>query len=142
MNSEDREFLIQFLNSITEDLSFIFDSSGRYMPGTLVESLWPAWRAVQQREEIGRLIAAVQSRDYDQRLDEAGLSGPELAFKRAGWSDARETARSTPSLRPLKRWIKWIDVLLGSLLAAIGVGEGVKELKEGVEAELDASDEN
>ncbi|MFE3445156.1 hypothetical protein ACFXNW_19170 [Nocardia sp. NPDC059180] len=142
MDSEDREFLLQFLDSMADDLSFIFEAGARDMPpGTVVQSLWPAWNAVQQRGDIGRLIAAVRSADYDERLDEAGLSGPELAFKREGWRNARQAGLQAPSLRPLKRWLKWIDVILGSLIAVIGAGEGLKELKEGFEAELEDIEE-
>jgi hypothetical protein len=111
------------------------------MPGVIVESLWPAWHAVQQRDDIGRLIAAAHSGDYDERLDGAGLSGAELAFKRAGWSNARRAGRAAPTLGPLERWLKWIDVILGSLIAVIGAGEGLEELKEGFEAELEDLDD-
>ncbi|NEW37900.1 hypothetical protein GV794_12000 [Nocardia cyriacigeorgica] len=141
MDSADREFLVQFLNATSDDLSMIFDVGGRDMPGVIVESLWPAWHAVQQRDDIGRLIAAVNSGDYDERLDGAGLSGAELAFKRAGWSNARGAGRAAPAPGPLKRWLRWIDVILGSLIAVIGAGEGLKELKEGFEAELDDIEE-
>jgi hypothetical protein len=40
------------------------------------------------------------------------------------------------SLPPLTRWLKWMDVFLGSLLSSVGVGQAVTELKGGVEAEL------
>ncbi|MFC9876246.1 hypothetical protein [Nocardia salmonicida] len=142
MNSEDREFLVHLLESTPDDLSFLFEASARYMDNSVVEALGPAWLAVQQRNEIAQLIEAVRREAYDEGLDKAGLSGPELAFKRAGWDNARQTALNTPTLRPLKRWLKWIDVILGSLLSVIGVGEGLKELKEGVEAELEASEED
>lgn len=87
------------------------------------------------------MAEAVEGGQYDDELDQAGLSGPELDFKLAGLGAARAAGRTAPTRRPLRRWLKWIDVILGSLLAVTGIGEGVKELKEGVEAELEGGDE-
>lgn len=139
MEASDRQRLIDFLASTPTDLSNIFEAAGAYITADVVERLWPAWEAVQARDELQDLAVKVASVEYDVGLDQAGLSGPELDFKLAGLSAAREAGLATPTPRWLKRWLRRIDLILGSLLAVIGVGESVKELKEGVEAELEAS---
>lgn len=122
-----------FLEATQQDLPFIFDVAGPLLPSHVNESLWPAWRALEERNEFGALREAIQDGRYDDRLDRAGLSGPELDFKLAGFDNARDVGRQTRA----PRWLKWIDVILGSLLSALGIGEGIKELKEGVEAEME-----
>jgi hypothetical protein len=132
---------VAFVYSTREDLQFIFDVAGPYLAPSVADYLWLAWHAVQARGEFERLVDAIEGRDYDDELDRAGLSGPELDFKLSGLEAAREAGRETQAPRWLKRWLKWIDVILGSLLAATGVGESIKEIKEGVEAELEPHDE-
>ena len=141
MERVDRERLVAFVYSTRSDLSFIFDVSGPYMAPEVSESLWLAWDAIQQRGEFELLVGAIEGRGYDDELDRAGLSGPELDFKLAGLDAARRAARDNSAPRWLKRWLKWIDVILGSLLAATGIGESIKEIKEGVEAELEPYEE-
>ena len=101
------------------------------MAPEVADRLWPAWQAVQERDEFEVLRQAIESTEYDDGLDRAGLSGAELDFKLAGVDTARTSALETPTPQRLKRLLAWLDVVLGSLLAVIGAGEGIKELKEG-----------
>jgi hypothetical protein len=166
MEAKDREQLVMFVDSMREDLPFIFDVSERSISPEVYKGLWPAWEALLARGEFEGLREAVASGDYDERLERVGLSGPELDFKLAGYETARaagrekraprpsrgwrrwldvilgsKASRGMRAPRPLRPWLRWIDVILGSLLSAVGVGEGIKELKEGVEAELDSEQE-
>ena len=109
-----------------------------YLHPDVSERLWPAWETLRQRGEFENLEAAVTDADFDV-LARAGLMGPELEFKLAGVRTAREAARRLPVPRGLRKLLKWTDVILGSILAAVGAGEAIKEIKEGVEAELDSA---
>ncbi len=142
MNSKDRELLVGFLASARSDLLFVFDVALPYLDPKVQEQLWPAWEALEHRREFEALRDAIESREYDARLDRVGLSGPELQYKLTGLEVARAAGREQRTPRLFKRWLKWLDVILGSLLSAIGIGEGIKELKEGVEAELEQHDES
>lgn len=141
MERVDRERLVAFVHATRDDLGFIFDAAGPYLSPPVAERLWPAWDAVQQRGDFGALASAIKDGRYDDGLDQVGLSGPELDYKLAGLEAARDAGRNRRTPRWLRRWLKWIDVILGTLLAVIGVGEGIRELKEGVEAELVPHDE-
>jgi hypothetical protein len=137
----DRELLVGFVDQARTDLpEKIFPMAEPYLQDQVAELLWPAWAALESRNEFGDLRVAIESREYDRRLDNVGLSGPELAVKLAGVEAARTTCLESrkPSRPLLRRWLKWLDVTLGSLLSAVGVGEGIKEIKEGIEAELES----
>jgi hypothetical protein len=141
MDSRDRALLLGFVDQTHDDLVFVLEVAASFVHPAVAERLWPAWQALEDRDEFGQLRRAVELQDYDVQLDRVGLSGPELEFKLAGVDSARGAGRENPTPRRLKKWLRWIDVLLGSLLAAVGAGEAIKELKEGIEAELEPGDE-
>lgn len=137
MESRDRDLLLGFVDQLHGDLPLIFEIAAPFLHPAVADRLGPAWDALEARGEFAELRDRIANREYDERLDRAGLSGPELEFKLAGVEAARTAGRERRSQRLLKRWLGWLDVILGSLLSALGVGEGIKELKEGVEAELE-----
>lgn len=144
MNASERDRLVMFVAQLRDDLPWIFDVAQPYVASEVYDRLWPAWEAALARNEIDVMEMRIGSGEYDEELDRAGLSGPEPEFKLSGYESARVRAReSTPGSPPprlFRRWLGWLDVLLGSLVAVRGVGEALKELKEGVETEVDSAD--
>jgi hypothetical protein len=117
-----------------------------------LERLWSD--ASRSRDVLDRELEAVeQGTDLETagRLIRAGLTGGSLEFKLAMFGRRRdefegERAAGVVSrrLRALfKSLLRWADVILGSLVAAIPGGEAYKEAKEAVEAAVeDAEDED
>jgi hypothetical protein len=141
VEARDRELLLGFLEQARVDLLFVFDAAQPFLHPSVAERLWPAWEALEARNEFGALRDAIESRDYDRQLDRAGLSGPELDFKLAGVDAASSAARERRSPRLLRRLLNWLELILDSLLSATGIGEGIKELKEGVKSDLEPEPE-
>ncbi|HWM63841.1 MAG TPA: hypothetical protein VNP96_07630 [Solirubrobacterales bacterium] len=136
---DDRGALAAFVSELREDLQLVIDESlaGEMLPPLVAERLQPAWESLQERGEFDALQATIISGEHDAALSQAGLSGPELMFKLAGVQEARQEASRLRTPRAFRKLLKWLNVPLKSLLAAIGLGEGINELKEGLEIELD-----
>lgn len=49
-----------------------------YVASEVYDRLWPAWEAALARNEIDVMEMRIGSGEYDEELDRAGLSGPEL----------------------------------------------------------------
>ena len=85
----------------------------------------------QSRERIHGLL---RDGDFDRdRLLLAGLEGPQLDAKLAGYAHARVGLIQRGGLKALGRTLRWINAILGSLSAALPPAEALKELKELIE---------
>ncbi|MFN8113185.1 MAG: hypothetical protein U0R51_08290 [Solirubrobacterales bacterium] len=144
MDAAERDRLVMFVAQLRIDLPWIFDGAQPYVTAEVYDRLWPAWEAALARNDIDVMEMRIGSGEYDEELDRAGLSGPELEFKLTGYEAARASARESTQGRPaprlFKRWLGWLDVVLGSLVSVLGAGEALKELKEGVETEVGSAD--
>ncbi len=78
----------------------------------------------------------------DRRLELAGLTGRSLDHKLRGFERALDRFDASPSRRLLRSVLRWADVILGSIVAALGVGEALKEFKETVEAGLEDEEDD
>jgi hypothetical protein len=78
----------------------------------------------------------------DVQLRRSGLEGPALDLKLSGYNRALERFRLSPARRALRSVMRWANVLLGSIVAAIGAGEALKELKESIEAGVEDQEDS
>ena len=93
-----------------------------------------AWSEVEQglpsvRSAVGQLS--------DDVLAGVGLSGAQLSLKLAGFGYAADRLDLGWTDKMLRKVLGWINLILGSLLAAVPAAEPIKELKEALERELD-----
>jgi hypothetical protein len=136
MDESDRQRLIAFVDAVEEGLPLIFDASGQFIEPELHDLWGSAWQAAGERQLFQALRRAIEERQRDAELDNAGLSGPELDLKLAGFQAARDAALVNPTRRLLGRLLAWMDVILDSLIAALLVGEPIGELKKVLETAL------
>jgi hypothetical protein len=154
MNDDDRERLIAFVGLTERSIMLAIEN----VPEPEMRELaFAALRDIDERDEFNRLRQAIAGREYDDRLDAAGLSGPQLAFKLAvvgqregdvndalGSPDAEEPPEAADPARPprprgrirraIAKLLDAIDVILDSLAGALhGVGDVIKELKQALE---------
>ena len=150
MDERDRQSLIEFIQTVQQVLNFIFRRLFEFPTVRQVPHVQEAWEEVQPK--FGQLVQAIQSRDYDRNLIDAGLSGAQLRFKLAVFDSAKrafdEGAQgrwtgtagrwiSVTIKKLLAKLLRAINWLLGSMAHAIGVAEPIKEAKEGLEQLLD-----
>ncbi|GAA0938549.1 hypothetical protein GCM10009554_27640 [Kribbella koreensis] len=134
MPAEDREALQQFVRQLDEFLRLAIGPDG-LLPSEQSQELLAAYDELADRDAFAELREVVGDAAYDERLFVCGLTGANLRVKLAGW--ARSLARLFNAVGPgPRRYLsafKWANTILGSILAATGVGEAVKELKEAAE---------
>jgi hypothetical protein len=75
--------------------------------------------------------------EIDESLERVGLTGDELQFKLNGFRRALSWFQERRGLRPFRRVLRWADVILGSLVQVVALLDPLKELKEGLEADVD-----
>lgn len=68
-----------------------------------------------------------------ERLEEAGLTGAQLSAKITGYASARLFLLEWGGIKALKRAMRWMNSILGSLSTALPPAEALKELKEFIE---------
>jgi hypothetical protein len=141
--SDDIATLIEILRSIDEILEWIVLRSGLIQEEfqILFTRVWADTHA-----RIGRAIEQLESVEEDDRLYEElethGLTGDSLRLKfeigsalgrRVGESAVRTDEGPRIKGFALKRLVKWINLILGSLAKVLPVLGAVKEYKESVE---------
>jgi hypothetical protein len=134
----DRRLLLSFVDQVPSDIGFVIEVGSEYIEPRLYELLRLAWAELRDQNVIEEIADRVRSRDFDLAIERHGLAGAQLRYKLALVDEGREEVRRAgiPRGRILRRFLRKLDVPLGSLLAAIGVGEALKELKEGLELSL------
>jgi hypothetical protein len=162
MTNEDRQNLIMIVGDTKEQLGTIIldDLRGKESMSNrhLLQALREAWSEVVPK--FDQLIRAIEGTEYDGSLEEAGLSGRQLAFKMKLFYTAREDLiRDRQRLKrnwlasflpawlvklfskkikdPVVSFLKAVNLVLGSLAHAIPLSESIKEMKEGLEQLLE-----
>jgi hypothetical protein len=87
------------------------------------------------------VLEAVRSGEFEHELAGRGLRGPEFQAKVQGFQRFRALFWRDRQPRWLKKVLKWGDIILGSLAAAIPGGDAIKEFKETVEAGAEDMDD-
>ena len=133
---EDKEALRAFVQEVyawLEDCHTGEFSYGPYPNWRVVEPLrllQPearlAWVAFQERQSLDSLQAAV-SEASEAVLYRNGLYGDQLKYK-LGLLHLRARQASGGSIRSVEKFLDVIDLIMDSLLDALGVGEAIKEL--------------
>lgn len=136
-SGSDGDLLVGFLRWTREVLTELV-SEAQYTPAyvpALYANLGPAWAPTS--ELLDDLIRGVQEL-APSRLAAHGLAGAPLRLKLEvviyWWTRLR---RATKRLRaPMRRLLDALDTLLESIVAALGVGEAVVEMKETIKNAL------
>ena len=162
MDEPSRQRLLDFVSNIKLDIK---RAIGHVSESDMHGFANDAWNAVVvEADEFSRLTGAISSEAFDDRLDAAGLSGPQLTFKlavidrRRAELEAEEhppegAPEPNPQPRPedqgrrnryLRRLaaklLDAIDTVLDSLVVALhGIGEIIKEFKQALQNWLDDS---
>jgi hypothetical protein len=139
-----RQYLADFLRSVDRQLDEAFDEE----PGLLTpEPFFAAARAAffDARPILGRMIDRLFDPAAEIDFDGHGLSGLQLQFKLqviSAQSEAFDVAivparASSAARRParglFKKLLEYIDILLKSIIAALGLGDAFGEFKDFVE---------
>jgi hypothetical protein len=154
--SGDAGLLLEFLNDLDAAvLTALAEVDGIVAADVrlALEQLWSD--ASESRDLLDRELRSVlegASPDVEDRLRSVGLTGSSLRIKLGLFSQRRDefdAERATGGLlsrrlRALfKSLLRWANVILGSMVAAIPGGDAYKEAKEAVEAAVeDAEDED
>jgi hypothetical protein len=142
---DPREYLAKFLWSVEQQLLQAFEEPrGHLIP----ESVWELALAALQdvRPMFGRMVARLENADAN--FADYGLMGVQLQFKLTvisaqsvrydqaiAPSRAAHVARAVPRLARgiFKKLLEYIDIVLKSIIAALGLGEAVSEFKDFIE---------
>lgn len=130
------EDFLKELRSILEEATI---SGEGLVPAYLTPLLIEAWPEVATKYEA--LQQAVQSGEYETRLQEAGLRGPQFRVKAEGFGRHLSIFRSDRKPKWLKKLLRWADIILGSLASVIPGGDAVQEFKEAIEAGAEDMDD-
>lgn len=139
-HEDPRESLVEFLFQVKSFLIRIaferyFESiqwrSWRqvYVPQGLLENYRLAISEYRESGQFELLIEAVRGLD-EGALSRGGLSGAQLFLKRETVRVKERRFLRWPRLGIFRRMVQAIDVPLGSILDAAGVGSALEELKE------------
>lgn len=148
MDDQDRGILLSILRT-NQHLMVTIASSPDLLPDGMHGLYEMAIGEFVSRSS--RLITQVE-RDWKRKhtaLEAVGLTGVHLQLKHAGFSRALaryEKARESEDpkadfIKPLKRVLRWINIVLGSLKAVFPGADFVKEYKDAVEAGVDEAED-
>ncbi len=131
---QDRDRLVDFLKDtlslIAELIAEGKDRQGnRVLPTEFLPSFRAAWREFKEQFSFEQAQATIRTALND-RLVWAGLYGEQLALKLSTVANLRSRYFSLGGGKWLKKLLDAIDRLLDSLIAATGVDEALKELKD------------
>jgi hypothetical protein len=135
----DIDRLSDFLQDVEAVLFAIIADGISMLPLHLQEPARNAWPEVKSRlselrDEIKR------EHGLPPRLELAGLTGANLDFKLQGFRYARKRHSELPVPAWLKRMLRWMNILLGSLATVMPGAELVKEYKDAIEAGIDQAE--
>lgn len=90
--------------------------------------------ASYREQNSERIHSILGNGNFDrEKLFIAGLDGPQLDSKLAGYAHARVGLVHRGGLKALGRTLRWMNAILGSLSSAFPPAEALKELKELIE---------
>lgn len=132
------------LGDAREDIQLLLNNKNTLLPSYIHQdlSLENVWTGIKGKigELKNRLDNAMDT--LDATLASYGLTGQELKLKLSAYQSSRTRARTllstiTDAPRVIRRAFKsllgYLNVWLGSLVAALGAGHAVKEFKEYLE---------
>lgn len=142
ITEDDRQRLIGFVYRTADDITLVLETGADYLGSDLHGAFGAAWEDLQRQKLLADIEHAIASGNADEAIERHALTGQHLRFKLALIDEAREdiTTAGRPTPRLLRRLLKRINVPLKSLLAAVGAGEAMQELKEGLENELEEAE--
>lgn len=134
--ADDKEALREFVRNVYSWLEDCHIGNSRYGPypdWRIVEPLRSlqieaklAWTSFQERQSLDSLHAAI-SEASESALYRNGLHGAQLEYK-LGLLHLRAQRASGGSIRSIEKFLDVVDLIMNSLLDALGVGEAIKEL--------------
>lgn len=151
MTETDRKRLFLVVEIIHRSLDQIVNLISLNLTPRQRRLVLTAWEDLQRNFQ--QIRSSIESRDFDQRLDAAGLSGVQLRLKAeiltslsnlfGSRRNDRRDIRVEDAARRFRppRWLKnllgglleAINMVLGSMSVAIPFAEPIKEFKEGLE---------
>lgn len=139
--------LAQALKLTESDLGLVLEYRALLLPQHIHPGVLDVWPVIQQRFEELRTAILEAPDSIDERLAAAGLTEGQLEMKLDAHRVASDRARNARPPQPgqppigfrkiFKSLLGWINVWLGSLMAAFGGGEAIKEFKEFLEQGVD-----
>jgi len=135
VSAEDRAALQLFIDELEGFIARAVEPSA-LLPPDRAALLRAAYRDLVERGAFDEVRDVLADAGYDERLYRSGLTGPNLQAKLTGWTQALRRlieGESPPTIRSYRSIFRWANTILGSIIAATGVGEALKELKEAVE---------
>lgn len=90
---------------------------------------------------INELIRTIENSNQtlDSLLNECGLTDKQLEIKIKLFDEIYQQWLSNKSTTILRRLLKWLNLILGSIARAIPLCESIKEFKEMIELQINAS---
>jgi hypothetical protein len=133
-SDSDRDELVQFLKNTIEFLRPLATDNLNLFAQDLRTAITLAWSEFENDFDQARAEATVHAIRADRAIW-AGLYGSQLQLKLAvirHWQQKWEQTRTSPGFgkKILKKLIAAIDTVLGSLIAATGLDEALRELKD------------
>lgn len=150
MTEQDRRDLQRFVTELNDFLANATQPSS-FLPDDRATELTAAYTELSDMATVAEITSALDDADLDEaekppadgpaaetsrpRLERFGLTGANLRAKLAGWDRALSALTEAAVLRLglFRSVFRWANTLLGSIIAALGVGEALKELKEATE---------
>lgn len=138
--AQDREDLITFLNDTYRFVQNIYEGndpqSKQIVPNDLREMLLSAWSEFEGDFNLDEAQNRIRSLS-EERMIAFGLYGAQLRLKLTIIARLRSEWLDFGGDNILKKLIDAIDTLLDSLIAATGINEALKELKDILRGLLD-----
>ena len=129
----DKQLVERFLTNLRDFLNELIEEHDRLFAKPLVSPMRDAWKDAKPR--FDEVLAALKNID-ESVLKHHGLTGRELTFKLKIVEYLWESFQSNFLGKVLKRLLKAMDNLLDSVLAALGLPNPIKEMKDGVDASI------
>lgn len=130
---DPRGALIDFVNEVMRVLHMLAYrdvnlGSDRLPPDEILTAFQDALRAFIERGGLEAVLAGIRELGQAQ-IDAHGLDGPELTFKLDAVKYAEARYQAAPAWNPYRRLIDTFEYLLDSILAAVGGGGALQEIK-------------
>lgn len=139
--------LAQALKRAESDLGLVLEYRAVLLPQHLHTGVQDVWPVIQQHIAELRNALLEAPDEIDKQLEPVGLTGAQLEMKLSAHRTASDRAHEaghprrpeppTGFRRIFRSLLGWINVWLGSLVAALGSGEAIKEFKEFLEQGVD-----
>lgn len=127
---EDRRKIARFFRETHRFVTELArEANPAYFPQDLAELIQRAGREFEEEFDLADASKKLREAPAD-NLREAGLFGSQLELKLAVVDRFKKAFKRLPWKPILKKLIDAIDSVLDSIVAAVGIGEALKELKD------------